>query len=76
MTDEEAWEGVGLVGRTGVGVPLPVACAGVGLVGLIPLGVALGSPVGSEVVSPFVVERATSGLTGSFSSSAEKIIIK
>lgn len=41
----EAWDGVGLVGRTGVGVPLPVACAGVGLVGLTPFGVVLGSPI-------------------------------
>lgn len=41
----EAWDGVGLVGRTGVGVPLPVARAGVGLVGLMPFGVVLGSPI-------------------------------
>lgn len=73
MTAVEAWEGVGLVGRTGVGVPLPVACAGVGLVGLMPLGVALGSPVGSEAVSPFVVEIATSGLAGTFSPTTERI---
>ena len=31
-----------------MGVSLPVARAGVGLVGLMPLGVALGSPAGCE----------------------------
>lgn len=68
----EAWEGVGFVGRTGVGVPLPVACAGVGLVGLKPLGVALGSPVGREESSPFVAGRTTSGLAGTLLPSAER----
>jgi len=33
--------------------------------------VALGSPVGREVVSLFVVERATSGLAGTLSPSTE-----
>lgn len=47
----DACKGVGLVGRTGVGVPLPVACAGVGLVGLMLLGVELGSPVALASVS-------------------------
>ena len=58
----KACEGVGLVGRTGVGVPLPVACAGVGLVGLMPFGVALGSLAGCEESSPLVAGRTTSGL--------------
>ena len=73
LTAVEAWEGVGFVGRTGVGVPLPVACAGVGLVGLMLLGVALGSPVASEIVSPCVAAsagRTTSGLAGTLSPSA------
>lgn len=75
MTAVEAWDGVGLVGRTGVGVPLPVACAGVGLVGLMLLGVVLGSPVGSVAVSPFAVAsvgRGASGLGGTLSPSVEE----
>lgn len=45
-----------------VGVSLPVASAGVGLVGLMPFGVALGSPAGCEESSRLVVGRTTSGL--------------
>ena len=45
-----------------MGVSLPVASAGVGLVGLMPFGVALGSPARCEESSRLVVGRTTSGL--------------
>lgn len=56
-------------------MPLPVACAGVGLVGLMPFGVVLGSPVRSVAVSPFAVVsvgRGASRLDGTLSPSTER----
>ena len=56
-------------------MPPPVACAGVGLVGLMPLGVVLGSPVNSVAVSPLVevsVGRGASRLEGTLSPSVEE----